>query len=252
VPVHDWKRVEAGIFHDFHLSWIGAIRSALNSGLLPPDYYALAEQQTGGFGPDVVSLRGLGKSGHGEPTNGVAHPSGPGLVVAPPQTRIRFESRQATPRLKGSPICIRHVSGDDVVAVIEIISPGNKTGKKPFRALVDKACALLDNGIHLLVLDLFPPGKRDPNGFHGALWEELEDEPFHLPAAKPLTQVAYEVGESIKAYVEPIAVGDVLPPMPLFLEPGGHVVVPLEATYQAAWEEVPRRWQQVVSGDVSE
>ncbi len=36
MPFHDWTRVEPGIFHDFHLAWIGELRRALNSGLLPP------------------------------------------------------------------------------------------------------------------------------------------------------------------------------------------------------------------------
>ena len=47
MSVHDWTRVEAGIFHDFHTVWIAEIRSALNEGLLPSDYYALAEQHAG-------------------------------------------------------------------------------------------------------------------------------------------------------------------------------------------------------------
>ena len=46
--------------------------------------------------------------------------------------------------------------------------------------------------------------------------------------------------------IEPIAVGDVLSPMPLFLRPGAYVLVPLEETYQAAWEGVPRRWRRVI------
>jgi hypothetical protein len=43
-----------------------------------------------------------------------------------------------------------------------------------------------------------------------------------------------------------VAVGDVLPDMPLFLEPGVYVSVPLEATYQAAWRGMPDRWQRVL------
>ena len=43
MPVHDWTRVDAGIFHHFHTSWMDEIAGALNAGLLPPDYYALAE-----------------------------------------------------------------------------------------------------------------------------------------------------------------------------------------------------------------
>src|SRR4051794_33466376 len=47
MPVHDWTLVEDGIFHGFHTWWIGQIGSALNSGLLPRDYYAMPEQHTG-------------------------------------------------------------------------------------------------------------------------------------------------------------------------------------------------------------
>ena len=51
MPIHDWTRVNPGIFHHFHLEWIGDLSRVLNRGLLPPDYYALAEQIAGGFGP---------------------------------------------------------------------------------------------------------------------------------------------------------------------------------------------------------
>ncbi len=36
--------------------------------------------------------------------------------------------------------------------------------------------------------------------------------------------------------------------MPLFLVPGGHVLVPLEETYHSAFEAVPLRWRRVVEG----
>ena len=56
MPIHDWTRLEAGDFHDFHQCWVIAIRNALNSGLLPPDYMAMAEQITGRPIPNVVTL----------------------------------------------------------------------------------------------------------------------------------------------------------------------------------------------------
>ena len=55
MPIHDWTRVDAGIFHDFHHTWITEIKRVLNSGLLPPDYYALAEQIAGGADIDAVA-----------------------------------------------------------------------------------------------------------------------------------------------------------------------------------------------------
>src|SRR4051812_28501831 len=49
MPIHDWTRVDAGIFHAFHHDWITEIARALNRGLLPTEYYALPEQLVVGF-----------------------------------------------------------------------------------------------------------------------------------------------------------------------------------------------------------
>ena len=56
MPAHDWTRVDAGLFHDFHQSWTIALRNALNAGVLPPDYFALVEQSIRGPIPDVLTL----------------------------------------------------------------------------------------------------------------------------------------------------------------------------------------------------
>src|SRR4051812_1333823 len=57
MPMHDWTVVPAGIFHAFHHRWISAISDDLNAGILPPEFYALPEQQAAGFGPDVLTLQ---------------------------------------------------------------------------------------------------------------------------------------------------------------------------------------------------
>jgi hypothetical protein len=57
MPIHDWKRVSAGTWHLFHLAWIAEIQDRLHGGCLPPDYYALAEQIVGPFGPDGLTLQ---------------------------------------------------------------------------------------------------------------------------------------------------------------------------------------------------
>ena len=57
MPVHDWSRVEAGIFQDFHNAWIAELRSTLNEGLLPPDYYALTEQHGWRYIVDLLTLQ---------------------------------------------------------------------------------------------------------------------------------------------------------------------------------------------------
>lgn len=56
MPVHDWTRVDAGIFHDFHNVWLGELRNVLNGGLLPAGYYAMTEQPAGKYITDVLTL----------------------------------------------------------------------------------------------------------------------------------------------------------------------------------------------------
>ncbi len=107
------------------------------------------------------------------------------------------------------------------------------------REFVRKAVAFLHHGIHLLIVDLFPPNPRNPQGIHKVIWDRIRDEPFELPPDKPLTLVAYADGTDLVAYVEPVAVGDVLPDMPIFLTPNYYVPCPLEATYQATWSLFP-------------
>jgi hypothetical protein len=243
MPIHDWTRVDAGIFYHFHLGWLDDISRALNRGLLPPNYYALTEQVAGGVEPDVLTLQYPG--GSGVP---IAEPSG-GVVLAEAPPRVQFRSR-AEPdayAFKARSVAIRHISNHKVVALVEIVSPGNKSSRHGLRAFVEKAVEFLRAGIHLVVLDLFPPGPRDPQGIHKAIWDEIIDNDFTLPAGKPLTLVSYIGGLIPEAFIEPTAVGAALPEMPLFLTPEVYVPLPLEATYQSAWEAVPSYWQTVLT-----
>lgn len=243
MPIHDWTRVDAGIFHDFHQSWVLELRNALNRGLLPGDFYALAEQQSAGFEPDVLTLK-IGDEG--EAGNGDA-PEGGGVVVAEPRVRVQAETDLDFYRRKQSVVAVRHVSGDRLVAVVEIVSKGNKAGRKALGDFVRKAAELLDHDVHLLIVDLQPPTSRDPQGIHGVLWEEITGSVYEAPGDKPLTLAAYETGSGIRAFVEPVAVGDAMIDMPLFLSPRRYVPVPLEATYEVAFASVPRRWRDVVA-----
>jgi hypothetical protein len=151
-------------------------------------------------------------------------------------------------RRKQSTVTVRHASGDRIVAMVEIVSSGNKAGRHALGAFVEKAADLLDQGVHLLILDLHAPGSLDPQGIHGAIWEHITGRAFEAPADKRLTLVAYEGSAALRAYIEPVAVGDALPDMPLFLEPGAYVNLPLEAIYQSAYRGMPLRWRRVLDG----
>ena len=75
---------------------------------------------------------------------------------------------------------------------------------------------------------------------------EQSDEPYDLPADERLTLASYAAGPRVEVYLEHLAVGVALPEMPLFLTRENYVRVPLEATYMAAWEDVPTQYQQVL------
>lgn len=237
MPIHDWPRVEAGDIHDFHLCWVVAIANTLNAGLLPSGYMATLERVTGRPILDVV-----------------AHPShepnevlegGIAVAAAPPSARVIAKLERINYAKRADHVVIRHGRGK-VVAIVEILSPGNKSSRATFRSFVEKAADILLQGVNLLVVDLFPPTPRDPKGIHKAIWDELDDEPFEAPPGKPLTVASYLGGDIPTAYVESIGVGDVLPSLPIFLSETRYIPAPLETTYQQAWAVFPAMLKELV------
>lgn len=243
MPIHDWSRVKAGIFHHFHHEWISEISRALNRGLLPPNYYAMAEQIAGGLGPDILTLEMPANSPPLMPT-----PDEGGVAVATRPPTVRFHARSEADNYtrKAKNVVVRHTSDHRVIAMVELVSPGNKGSQAALSSFTRKAQEAIQAGIHLLIVDLFPPGPRDPEGIHAAIWEDREWR-FALPADAPLTCVAYIGCPGPEVFLEPVALGAPLPEMPLFLTAEIYVPVPLEATYQAAWEAVPAYWRDILT-----
>jgi hypothetical protein len=240
MPIHDWTRAEAGDFHHFHQTWIPLLAARLNGGGLPAGFMALAEQVTGRPIPDVVTLQARALD---EPSGG-----GTGVAVAPPRApsaRVIQKIEQVDYAKRADRVVIRHGRGK-VVAIIEIVSPGNKGNQHAIRSFVEKAADILRQGIHLVVVDLFPPTPRDPQGIHKAIWDEFGDQPFDFLAERPLTVASYVGGDSPTAYVESVGVGDPLPAIPLFLTEDFHLPCPLESTYDQAWAVFPEMLKDVV------
>ena len=214
MPIHDWTRIDSGTFHDFHQGWTIEIRRNLNRGVLPPGFFAMVGETVNGLEADSTA------------------------------------TEQAAYARKANRIVVRHPLGH-VVAIIEVVSPGNTDSKHAIRSFTAKACDFLRNGINLVVIDLFPPTPRDPEGIHQAIWDALVGEPIEArPTDKPLTVVGYDAGESLTAYVNPVAVGDQLPEAPLFLAPGWYVNIPLEATYEVSWSVTPQPIRDLVAPPV--
>ncbi len=250
MPAHDWTKVSPGIFHDFHNAWVVELKKALNAGLLPPGYYALSEQVAGQTAPDVIALE-LTSSPQAEPHRepGLG-PRGKGGAVAatlpPPKASIIARTEGLSYSALRKTVVIRHVEGHEVVALIEILSRSNKASRGELDIFVTKALSALKQGIHLLVIDLYPSGRLDPDGVHGVIWTHLGQAVTKLPVGRLLLAASYEAAPEVTAYVEPFRVGDPVPAMPLFLAIGEYVQVPLERTYVLAFETVPSYWRERV------
>jgi hypothetical protein len=232
MPIHDWTRASDAAYHSFQLDWSCRLSQRLNSGVLPQSVYAMTE---------TIELR--------PPAEFCPLPEPGGQVVLrhwdemlpdateqPPRTRC--ESRDARRQYPYRVVTIRDDLHQPVAAVFWVTRQDKQT---PYRlhAIIRHAVGALTRDINLLVVDLFPPSVRDSQGIHKLIWDQFKDEPFTLPPDKPLTLAAYAAGTETVAYVEPVAVGDTLPDMPIFLSANRYVPCPLEMTYQAAWEQFP-------------
>jgi hypothetical protein len=245
MPVHDWTRVEAGIFHDFHTVWTVVLRNALNRGLLPDGYYALAEQHAGRAIADVLTLHGGPEPS--EPVWAPPDTGGIALAEAPPRVRRR-QTLETTTLARRRSLAVRHVSGHRLIALIEILSPGNKDRSRHVQELVEKAVSALERGIHLLLIDLLPPGSHDPSGIHGSVLRVLEPfgDPYVLPPSAPLTLASYAAGPQVEVYLEHLCVGAPLAEMPLFLRSDRYINVALEPTYLTAFSDMPSIWREII------
>ncbi|MBV9124142.1 MAG: DUF4058 family protein [Planctomycetes bacterium] len=250
MPIHAWTRVDAGIFHALHTTWVGALQTALNEGLLTGGYYALAEHHAGRPITDVLTLHASAVPDQplSLPLPPAPATSGVAVAEAPPQTR-RKRTLEPAALVRRRALAIRHVSGHRLVALLEIVWPANKDRVRHVEEFTGKLLSALRAGVHVLLVDLFPPGPHDPKGLHGVLLRELEDsdERYDLPADEPLTLASYVADmPGVDAYTEHRAVGAALPEMPLFLNPERYVNVPLESTYQAAYRGMPAFWREVL------
>lgn len=238
MPMHDWTTVEPTIYHHFHQQWAVEISRLLNAGLLPTGLSALIEQSTGGVEPDVLMVERR-------------RPNRPSLghTTTLPRTRLSMETMNRLTR-KANRIAIRHRLGE-VVCVIEIVSPGNKANRHVINQFVQKTYDFLRAGVNVLLIDPFPPGPRDPHSLHKLIWDGFEEVPFDLPADEPLLLAAYRAPTAdgftpLRADIEPLRVGAMIPDMPAWLDVDEFVSVPLERAYSAAWDASPADFRYLV------
>ena len=240
MPIHDWTRVDAGTWHDFHQTWVVEMRQALNRGVLPAGYYVQAERRAGGYEADVLALE---EADHDPADDG----GGTATLVAPALSRTLVADTALAYAARASRLAVRRADGDRLVALIELTSPGNKDRSSSVEDFARKAADALAAGVHVSIVDLFPPTHHDaPGGLVGAAGHECGFEQLELPADKRLCLGAMQAGPDMTLHAEPLAVGDALPDLPVCLAPGRWVPVPLAATYAEAFAGTPAKYRRLL------
>jgi len=225
MPLHDWSKVIPNHFFNLQVPWLLSLIERLNKELLPNDLYSITQFD---------------------------FPSTP-IALAPPfpdwdDWCEQLHSRQHRGEWLQHSAVIRQRKTHQLVAAIEIIRPQNLQPAKAIRAMTSRIMEYLQSGIHLLLIDLFPPTEPKRVGFHAAVWKKLGHPLDSATTDQPPEAVSYLVGGTVEAFVQPLSVHGSLGEMPLFLTPKQFVNLPLETTYQQAWNRLPEMIQQDVTG----
>jgi hypothetical protein len=245
MQIHDWDFSKYYLFHTLHLDWVVHLAQRLNHGVLPKSYFALNET--------LNLVPPLGFTELPEPDGQIRRSrADEGFQYAddfPPHTRFTFRVEQIEYATRC--ITVRDDNHAPVAAILWVSAQEKQLGHR-WRALMQHIVAALAHELHLLVIDLFPPGRWDPNGIHGAIWDQFRNQSFALPPDLNRTIVSYDAGQEKAAYVEPVAAGMHMPDMPLFIRPGMYVNVPLAESYEAAWSSTPDVIRRAIeAGDLS-
>ncbi len=233
-PLHPLRHWES-----FHGQWARSLANSLNSGLLPPGYFAEMQVTLGG-GRIEVDVPTLQESGNGIAASS-GTPASQGAVAtltasawAPPAPALEMP---ATFPDDIEVLVFNSEGGATLVGAIELVSPGNKDRSDARRAFAIKCLSYLQSGVGLLMVDVVT--SRLAN-LHDAMVELIPDEAPSFPGVAPLYAAAYrpfrrkDVGR-ISIWPATLAVGQELPAMPLWLRGVPAAVrVDLEATYTEA------------------
>jgi hypothetical protein len=243
MPVHDWSQVRAGMFHHFHNAWIYQLAGDLNAGLLPEGFYAAGEQIVADVELDVVTLAAAELSAPPWPDSRAV-----AVAEQAPQAQFTFTLEDPDYTSKQDRIAVRWAGDDRLVAIIEIVSRGNRSSRWRLSQFVQKVAVAIEQGCHVVVVDVQGPGALDPQGLHPLIWDELGAPAEEYVAAQPLAVVSYRAGNQPQALLQHFGCGEEIPTMPLFVHEDWYVPLPLEMSYLATWARYPVPWQKRVTG----
>ena len=228
-PLHGPRRWEG-----FHHAWATVIAQHLNRGPLPPNYFAEPEIS---LGPemeiDVATLE-LTRPDRGNTGTATA-------VWSPPRPQIAAKVDFA--RLDSYEIRVyQDLGGAELRAAIELVSPANKDRAGSRRTFAAKCAGYLKHGIAVVIVDIVTA--RTAN-LHKELFDTLGVKSRRAAWRSPtgLYAAAYRAvtirkSPRVEAWPEPLALGEALPVMPLWLSLDLCVPVLLEESYLATCESL--------------
>lgn len=207
-------------WHSFHNMWATYISSQLNA-LLPIGYFAEANVQYG-IEIDVAAFEEAG-----------ATPPASSWTPPPPQATHPTTFTEAVVEVG----IFSRSGGPQLAGAVELVSPANKDRAAHRDALVNKCAAYIQAGVGVVLVDVVTERSAD---FHRELLARLGV--TTADAGPPLFASAYRPVErdstsQLDVWLEPVALGQPLPTMPLWLRGGLCLPVELEATYERTCTE---------------
>jgi hypothetical protein len=220
-------------WESFHSSWATRIADALTERWLPPNYIA---EEHAHLGPsveiDVATFERAAEPAQ-EGGTGIVATVGPKVwsppapegvipVVFPETFEVRILCTDTGPQL---------------VAAIELISPGNKDRAAQRRAFAVKCASYLHQGISLILVDIVTNRRAN---LHNELLQLMDaGDALQLAPEVSLYAVAYrplrrDGRDEMDVWRAPLQLGQALPELPLGLRADLAVPVDFEATYAEA------------------
>jgi hypothetical protein len=216
---HPWR--------SFHGAWAAAMARLLNHGVLPSGYYAVPlVDRDGPMEIDVAALRDEAT----EPAGGAAAPQ----TWAPPAPALTIAVE--LPAAETVEVQVFADDGDPrLAAAVELVSPRNKDRPRARQAFAVKCVGYLQQGSGVVVVDTVTTRRADLN----ATILALLGVDAGVPAAPSgLAAVSYRaVGreedmQQLLLWPAPLALGESLPRLPLWIASDFSVPLDLEASYQ--------------------
>jgi hypothetical protein len=243
MPLHDHFHPplsERRPWESFHTTWASALADILNQDVLPPGYVALEQVHAGAaLEIDIATFGegtsvGAGNVGTTTLPRTIWTPAAAPLVlpaVFPPSATVEILATEG---------------GRTLVAAVELVSPANKDRPASRRLFAAKCASYLSRGMGLIIVDVV--SSRQGN-LHNELVDLMGLDPSFRQASgtyavgyRPTTE--RETGR-IECWPAPVAVGVVLPTMPLSLHAELCVPVDLELAYLQACQR--RRVDEALS-----